>query len=187
MGEVELRGDDITGITVVIASRVADVAGSGQILATRTTAELAAGGAIRFVDAGSHDLKGVAGERQLVDVAPTDPLDQQDPGDGRQPTGVIRFGEFELDAIAFELRREGVAVEMEPQVFDVLRYLAAHAGELVTKEQLLDDVWGDRFVSESSLSSRIRSARVAVGDDGSRQAVIKTVHGRGFRFIAEID
>ncbi|MFW2335321.1 alpha/beta fold hydrolase [Ilumatobacter sp.] len=189
-GEVELRGDDITGITVVIASRVADAACPGQILATRTAAELAAGSGVRFVDAGSHDLKGVAGERQLVDVAPVDAVgardETHDPGDDRRAAGVIRFGEFELDPAAFELRRDGVAVEMEPQVFDVLRYLAARAGELVTKEQLLDDVWGDRFVSESSLSSRIRSARVAVGDDGSRQVVIKTVHGRGFRFIAEL-
>lgn len=186
MGEIELRGDDITGIAVVIASRVADAAGSGQILATRATAELAAGSAIRFVDAGSYDLKGVAGERELVDVAPSD-AGGHGPGDDQRPAGVIRFGEFELDPGAFELRRSGAAVEMEPQVFDVLRYLVAHAGELVTKEQLLDDVWGDRFVSESSLSSRIRSARVAVGDDGSRQAVIKTVHGRGFRFIADLD
>jgi DNA-binding winged helix-turn-helix (wHTH) protein len=77
-------------------------------------------------------------------------------------------------------------VDIEPQVFDVLCYLAARPGVLITREELLDNVWGDRFVSESSLSSRIRSARAAVGDDGSRQAAIKTVHGRGYRFVAPV-
>ena len=190
MGEVEARGDDITGITVVIASRVADAAVAGQILATQSTAEVAAGSAIRMVDIGGRDLKGVAGERRLVDVAPLatrpDDGDEQAGGRATEPADVIRFGGYELDAAAFELRHDGAPVDVEPQVFDVLHYLAARAGELVTKEQLLDDVWGDRFVSDSSLSSRIKSARVAVGDDGTRQAVIKTVHGRGFRFIAAL-
>lgn len=189
MGEVEVRGEDITGITVVIASRVADAAAAGQILATQTTAELAAGSAIRVVDVGARDLKGVAGERRLVDVAPLaddSHAADRDTDDDAAP-GVIRFGGYELDVAAFELRRDGEPVDMEPQVFDVLHYLATRAGELVTKEQLLDDVWGDRFVSDSSLSSRIKSARAVVGDDGTRQAVIKTVHGRGFRFIAPVD
>lgn len=191
MGEVEVRGDDITGITVVIASRVADAAVAGQILATHTTAELAAGSAIHVVDIGARDLKGVAGERRLVDVAPI--AGRSDDGAEHTverhggPFGVIRFGGFELDVAAFELRRDGEPVDVEPQVFDVLHYLASRSGELVTKEQLLDDVWGDRFVSDSSLSSRIKSARAAVGDDGTRQAVIKTVHGRGFRFVATVD
>ena len=189
MGEIELRDDDITGISVVVASRVADAAAAGQILATVTTAELAAGAAVEIVAAGIRDLKGVAGERALVEVAPLAAAMHASAAERESaaPTSTIRFGDYELDAAAFELRHDGVPVTMEPQVFDVLRYLAERSGELVTKEQLLDDVWGDRFVSESSLSSRIRSARVAVGDDGQRQAVIKTVHGRGFRFVAPVD
>jgi len=75
---------------------------------------------------------------------------------------------------------------MEPQVFDVLRLFVEHNGQLVTKQRLLDEVWGDGFVSDSALSSRIHSARVAIGDDGRRQALIQTVHGRGFRFVADI-
>src|SRR5690606_29282530 len=54
------------------------------------------------------------------------------------------------------------------------------------KEELLDEVWGDRFVSESALTSRIKAARRAVGDDGKRQAVIRTLHGRGYRFVADV-
>jgi DNA-binding winged helix-turn-helix (wHTH) protein len=99
---------------------------------------------------------------------------------------VIRFGEFTVDPERFELRRAGELVHVEPQVFDVLAYLAARPDATVTKEELLDNVWGDRFVSESALTSRIKAARQAVGDDGDRQAVIRTVRGRGYRFVAEV-
>jgi DNA-binding winged helix-turn-helix (wHTH) protein/DNA-binding NarL/FixJ family response regulator len=99
----------------------------------------------------------------------------------------LTFGDFELDMELFELRRRGLAVHMEPQVFDVLALLARNRNRIVSKEELLDVVWGDRFVSESAISSRIKAARRAVGDDGSRQAVIRTVHGRGYRFVAPAD
>jgi pimeloyl-ACP methyl ester carboxylesterase/DNA-binding winged helix-turn-helix (wHTH) protein len=92
-----------------------------------------------------------------------------------------------LDSDRFVLEREGEPVRVEPQVFDVLAYLINHRDRVVPKTELLDEVWGDRFVSESALSSRIKSARRAIGDDGARQAVIKTVHGRGFRFVADVD
>ena len=75
---------------------------------------------------------------------------------------------------------------VEPQVFDVLRYLVEHRERVVTKEELLDNIWGDRFVSESALTSRIKDARRAVGDDGQLQQVIRTVHGRGYRFVAHV-
>jgi DNA-binding winged helix-turn-helix (wHTH) protein/tetratricopeptide (TPR) repeat protein len=100
---------------------------------------------------------------------------------------VYRFGDgYELDGEQFELRRAGGSVAVEPQVFDVLAYLVDHRDRLVTKEELLDNIWGDRFVSESALTSRLKSARRAVGDDGRNQSVIKTVHGRGYRFVAEV-
>ena len=99
---------------------------------------------------------------------------------------IVRFNGYELDHGMHELRRDGVRVHMEPQVFDVLAYLVANRQTLVTKNDLLDNVWGDRFVSEAALSSRIASARKATGDDGKAQAVIRTVHGKGYVFIAEI-
>ena len=58
---------------------------------------------------------------------------------------------------------------------------------MVRKEELLDEVWGDRFVSESALTTRIKSVRQAVGDDGSRQAIIRTVHGKGYEFVAAVE
>ncbi len=98
---------------------------------------------------------------------------------------IYAFEDFELDTDLYELRRGGQRVAIEPQVFDVLVYLVAHRERVVTKAELLDNVWGDRFVSESALSSRIKAARRAVGDDGRAQRTIATVHGRGFRFTAD--
>jgi pimeloyl-ACP methyl ester carboxylesterase/DNA-binding winged helix-turn-helix (wHTH) protein len=77
-------------------------------------------------------------------------------------------------------------VHVEPQVFDVLSHLVEHRNRVVTKVELLDAVWGDQFVSESALTSRIKSARRAVGDTGRDQHIIKTIHGRGYQFIAGV-
>ena len=79
------------------------------------------------------------------------------------------------------------AVAVEPQVFDVLVHLLRHRDRVVSKEELLDEVWGDRFVSESALTSRIKAARRAIGDDGASQRIIRTLHGRGYRFVADVD
>ncbi len=100
---------------------------------------------------------------------------------------IARFGQCEVDFDRVEIRLAGALVRVEPQVFDVLSYLLEHRERLVTKEELLDNVWGDRFVSESALTSRIKSARRAVGDSGRAQSVIKTVHGRGYRFVADVE
>jgi pimeloyl-ACP methyl ester carboxylesterase/DNA-binding winged helix-turn-helix (wHTH) protein len=96
------------------------------------------------------------------------------------------FGDIEMDLARFELRRAGQPVHVERQVFDVLAHLVANRERVVTKEELLDEVWGDRFVSESALASRIKAARRSVGDDGTRQAVIRTVFGRGYQFVAPV-
>jgi pimeloyl-ACP methyl ester carboxylesterase len=100
---------------------------------------------------------------------------------------IFAFGDRELDTDTLELRWGGAAVNVEPQVFDVLAYLVSHRDRMVTKEELLDEVWGDRFVSVSALTSRIKDARRAVGDDGHRQSVIRTVQRRGYRFVASIE
>ena len=97
------------------------------------------------------------------------------------------FGAFSLDLERFRLERAGQLVHVERQVFDVLAYLIAHRDRVVAKTELLDSVWGDRFVSESALSSRIKAARRAVDDDGARQSVIRTVFGRGYQFVAAVE
>ncbi|HEX5997072.1 MAG TPA: AAA family ATPase [Jiangellales bacterium] len=99
---------------------------------------------------------------------------------------LLAFGDVEIDLDRYEIRRNGDVVPTEPQVFDVLVHLATNADRVVTKEELLDAVWGDRFVSESTLTSRIKAARRCVGDDGQRQQVIATVHGRGYRMVTPV-
>ena len=89
-----------------------------------------------------------------------------------------------LDPVLFELRRDGRRVPMEPQAFDVLAYLVSHRDRVVSKEELMDAVWGGRFVSETAVTSRIKQVRRALGDDGQAQRLIRTVHGRGYRFVA---
>jgi DNA-binding winged helix-turn-helix (wHTH) protein/tetratricopeptide (TPR) repeat protein len=98
----------------------------------------------------------------------------------------VGFGDCELSVERIELRRAGQIVDMEPQVFDVLAYLLRHRERVVPKNELLDQIWGNRFVSESALSSRVKSARRAVGDTGRDQRVIKTIYGRGYRFVADV-
>jgi DNA-binding winged helix-turn-helix (wHTH) protein len=95
------------------------------------------------------------------------------------------FGEHELDVDRRELRRDGVQVALEPQTFDVLAYLVDHRDRVVAKEELMDRVWGGRFVSDTAVTSRIKQARRALGDDGRSQGFIRTYHGRGYRFVAE--
>jgi DNA-binding winged helix-turn-helix (wHTH) protein len=96
------------------------------------------------------------------------------------------FGEFHLDPDRFQLVRCGVAVSLEPQVLALLIHLVRNHDRMVSKDEVVEAVWQGQAVSDASISSRIRSARQAVNDDGARQAVIQTVHGRGFRFVAEV-
>ena len=99
---------------------------------------------------------------------------------------IYLFDGYELDTARLEVRLGGQALAVEPQVFDVLAHLVAHRDRVVPKEELLDSVWGDRFVSESALTSRIKAARRLIGDDGATQRSIRTVHGRGYRFVADV-
>jgi pimeloyl-ACP methyl ester carboxylesterase len=72
-------------------------------------------------------------------------------------------------------------------VLDVLALLIRERRRVVPKEEILDTVWGSRFVSESTLTSRIKAARRAIGDDGTRQELIRTVHGRGYQFVGTVE
>ena len=99
---------------------------------------------------------------------------------------IYRFGRYELDLAQLELRLEGVVQAVEPQVFAILELLIANSSRMVSKEEINERVWGGRIVSEAALSSRIRSARNAIGDDGTAQRLIKTIRHRGFRFVGEV-
>ena len=99
---------------------------------------------------------------------------------------IYRFGDCELDDRRYELRRGGVPCHLEPQVLEVLAYLVRHRDRVVPRTELLDEIWGSRFVTDSALASRVKAARRAVGDNGREQAVIRTVHGRGYQFLAPV-
>jgi TolB-like protein len=100
---------------------------------------------------------------------------------------LIRFGDCELDLAAYEVRRGGQRCAVEPQVFELLAYLVRNPSRLVTKDELIAEVWGGRIVSDAALSGQIKAARQTIGDDGEQQRFIRTVHGRGFRFVGEIE
>jgi len=85
-----------------------------------------------------------------------------------------------------ELRRAGTVVPLEPQVFDVLACLLRHRDRIVSKDELFESVWQGRIVSDAALNSRISAARRTLGDDGNTQALIRTAHKRGFRFVGDV-
>lgn len=99
---------------------------------------------------------------------------------------IYRFEHYELDTGAFELRAGGVAVAIEPQVFALLALLIAHRDRLVTRDEIIAQVWDGRAVSDAAVASRVKSARHALGDSGRDQRVIRTVHGVGFRFVGQV-
>jgi TolB-like protein/Tfp pilus assembly protein PilF len=96
------------------------------------------------------------------------------------------FGDQVLDVERRELRRGGAPVALEPQVFDLLVYLICNRERVVSKDDLIGNVWGGRIVSDSTLTTRINGARKAVGDDGATQRVIRTIPRKGVRFVAEV-
>ncbi|WP_255437178.1 winged helix-turn-helix domain-containing protein [Actinoplanes solisilvae] len=84
------------------------------------------------------------------------------------------------------MRCSGVAVHVEPRALDLLCHLVEHRDRVVPKNELLDLVWGDRFVSEGALTTALRTARLAVGDSGASQRMIRTAHRRGYQFVGTV-
>lgn len=97
---------------------------------------------------------------------------------------LMRFGGFELDEANAQLKRHGHVLELPPRAFSVLCELARRPGQLVTKDALLDAVWGHRHIGESVLKSAVSQVRAAVDDDAKSPKYIETAPRRGYRFIA---
>jgi DNA-binding winged helix-turn-helix (wHTH) protein/pimeloyl-ACP methyl ester carboxylesterase len=96
------------------------------------------------------------------------------------------FGNCEIDCDRRELHRMGMVTHVEPQVFDVLVHLVRHRERVITKDELIREVWDGRAVSDDTLTSRVSAARRAIGDTGTEQRFIRTVTRRGFRFVGEV-
>jgi len=99
---------------------------------------------------------------------------------------LLAFGDYVLDSERRELLRGAEPVAVEPQVFDLLVYLVQQRDRVVSKDDLLQAVWGGRIVSDSALAARINAARRALGDSGAAQRWIRTLPRKGVRFIGEV-
>jgi DNA-binding winged helix-turn-helix (wHTH) protein len=99
---------------------------------------------------------------------------------------VLAFAQFELDVAACELRRDGRSVPLQPRVFDTLRYLVEHRDRLVSKQELIDALWGGQQLNAVAVPWSISHARKALGQQGQEPRFIETVRGRGYRFVAEV-
>jgi DNA-binding winged helix-turn-helix (wHTH) protein len=99
---------------------------------------------------------------------------------------VYQFNQFTLDTNQYQLSLSDKSISIEPLVFDLLVYLIQHRNRVVTREELLENLWKGKVVTDAALGARLKDARKAIQDSGSKQAVIKTVHGRGYQFIANV-
>ena len=99
---------------------------------------------------------------------------------------VLTFGDHRLDIKRRELRRGDELIELEPKVFDLLAFLVQHRDRVVSKDDLLQEVWGGRIVSELGLTTRINAVRRALGDDGAAQRLVRTFTRKGIRFVGEV-
>ncbi len=97
------------------------------------------------------------------------------------------FNRFLLDTKNFKLIHEGNVVDVEPRVFDVIVYLVENNNKVVTRDELFQTVWDGRDVLDATLSNHIKIARQVLGDNGQLQHTIKTIHGRGYQFIGQVN
>ncbi len=102
-------------------------------------------------------------------------------------TGTMRFGEFTLDLAERRLSRGGEPVELGSRYFDALALLAGNAGQLVSKDRFMDEVWRGIPVTDEALTQGIRTLRRALGDDAAQPRFIETVPKHGYRFVAEVE
>jgi DNA-binding winged helix-turn-helix (wHTH) protein len=104
--------------------------------------------------------------------------------DTRPASGTLKFGDFEIDVDAQELRRNGTPVKLQPQPFKVLVLLASHAGRPVTREEIRHHLWGDdTFVDfDQGMNFCVKQIREALRDTADRPVYIETLPRRGYRF-----
>lgn len=98
-----------------------------------------------------------------------------------------RFADCVLDTQTLRLERRDEAVPVEPQVYDLLAVLVQNPTRVISKDELIETVWQGRIVSDATISTRINAARSAVGDDGTKQAIIRTIQRRGIELRVPVE
>ena len=96
------------------------------------------------------------------------------------------FGDYTLDPRRRELRCRDALIPLRPKVFDLLAYLVEHRDHVATKDELLAHLWPDQYVREATLTACIKLARQSLADRGRHRWCIPTLHGRGYRCVAEV-
>jgi len=99
---------------------------------------------------------------------------------------IFRFGPYVLNPFQRELKNDDETVEIEPRAFDLLIFLVQNRDRAVSKSELQDVIWPGMIVTETALTRAVMKARKAIGDDAVRQEMIKTLHGHGYRFVAQV-
>ena len=101
-------------------------------------------------------------------------------------TMILRFASCSVDLDRRTLVRRGNEVHVEPQVFDLIAFMAQSGGTVVSKDKLVEVVWKGLAVSDATISARISAARAALGDTGKEQSILRTIPRRGFAFVAQL-
>ncbi len=100
------------------------------------------------------------------------------------PPDTLSFGAVEVDFLQYDARKGGNPVEMTPKEFGVLRYLAARAGEVVSRYELLEKVWGyGKFPSTRTVDNHVAALRAKLEDDPAEPRYLQTVHRVGYKFV----
>ena len=100
---------------------------------------------------------------------------------------IFAFEGWELDAGQYELREAGQPRKIEPQVFDLLHLLVRNQDRVVGRDEIVAEIWQGRIVTDATISTCLKSARQVLRDDGRNQRLIRTVRGRGFRFVGDVE
>lgn len=183
VGDVISDGADIHGDVVNVAARLQAECPPGGICVSQMVREHTyLRPDLSFEELGALKLKNINRPVEAFTLR----LDAAAINREQGAPGNLAFGRYEIDPHRQELRREGQVIHVEPQVYDLLVHLVHNRGRVVSKDELLERIWNGRIVSDAALSSRINAARKAIGDSGDRQALIKTVHRRGFRFVGVV-
>ena len=103
-----------------------------------------------------------------------------------KPEGIFQFGAFQVDSQARTLRRETEPVVLNRRAFDVLLYLVQNPGKVLTRDELLKNVWPDTFVDENSLAQSISALRRALDEKPGDNSYIVTLPGRGYQFVSPV-